>query len=167
MPVLERAAWLSAIVKIRWSSNLSFKPLPICQLINRQFVSKYISTIGVDYGVKGIVLSGEEVKVNFWDLAGSKEYLEVRNEFYKDTQGCLLVSSIILALFWADLLISGVWRFQQEVLRWLGILVEGIEAVSAVRIVITIFDWFSNYFAKVWCQWSYHRRLRKFLRHKV
>ncbi len=56
-----------------------------------QFVSKYISTIGVDYGVKGIVLAGEEVKVNFWDLAGSKEYLEVRNEFYKDSQGCLLV----------------------------------------------------------------------------
>jgi DnaJ family protein C protein 27 len=45
----------------------------------------------VDYGVKGIVLAGEEVKVNFWDLAGSKEYLEVRNEFYKDSQGCLLV----------------------------------------------------------------------------
>lgn len=59
-----------------------------------KFVSKYISTIGVDYGVKGIVLAGEEVKVNFWDLAGSKEYLEVRNEFYKDTQGCLLVFDV-------------------------------------------------------------------------
>ena len=44
--------------------------------------------------MKGIVLAGEEVKVNFWDLAGSKEYLEVRNEFYKDTQGCLMVRSI-------------------------------------------------------------------------
>ena len=54
-------------------------------------MSKYISTIGVDYGVKGIALAGEEVKVNFWDLAGAKEYLEVRNEFYKDAQGCLLV----------------------------------------------------------------------------
>ena len=56
-------------------------------------MSKYISTIGVDYGVKGIALAGEEVKVNFWDLAGSKEYLEVRNEFYKDSQGCLLVGN--------------------------------------------------------------------------
>ncbi len=63
-----------------------------CAIVTHaQFVSKYISTIGVDYGVKGIVLGGEEVKVNFWDLAGSKDYLEVRNEFYKDTQGCLLV----------------------------------------------------------------------------
>ena len=54
-------------------------------------MSKYISTIGVDYGVKGIDLAGEEVKANFWDLSGAKEYLEVRNEFYKDAQGCLLV----------------------------------------------------------------------------
>jgi GTPase SAR1 family protein len=52
----------------------------------------------VDYGVKGIVLAGEEVKVNFWDLAGSKEYLEVRNEFYKDSQGCLLVRNCNLLL---------------------------------------------------------------------
>ena len=57
-------------------------------------MSKYISTIGVDYGVKGIALAGEEVKVNFWDLAGAKEYLEVRNEFYKDSQGCLLVGGL-------------------------------------------------------------------------
>ena len=25
------------------------------------------------------------VKVNFWDVAGDPVYLEVRNEFYKDT----------------------------------------------------------------------------------
>ncbi len=85
-----------------------------------QFVSKYISTIGVDYGVKGIVLAGEEVKVNFWDLAGSKEYLEVRNEFYKDTQGCLLVRiNLILSLpFYLRLnfsLLQGFRCFEQEV----------------------------------------------------
>ena len=28
-----------------------------------------------------------QVKVNFWDLAGGREYFEVRNEFYKDAQG--------------------------------------------------------------------------------
>lgn len=73
--------------------------MPCCRasVTLAQFVSKYISTIGVDYGVKGIVLAGEEVKVNFWDLAGSKEYLEVRNEFYKDSQGCLLVGNWLLS----------------------------------------------------------------------
>uniref|UniRef100_A0A7S3DBW3 Uncharacterized protein n=1 Tax=Palpitomonas bilix TaxID=652834 RepID=A0A7S3DBW3_9EUKA len=53
----------------------------------RRFVSKYITTIGVDFGVKPAEVKGREVKVNFWDLAGPKEYFDVRNEFYKDSQG--------------------------------------------------------------------------------
>jgi GTPase SAR1 family protein len=32
-----------------------------------------------------------KVRVNLWDLAGPPAYLEVRNEFYKDSQGALLV----------------------------------------------------------------------------
>lgn len=56
-----------------------------------RFVSKYIPTIGVDYGVKPVSAEGCDVRVNFWDLSGVAEFFEVRNEFYKDAQGCLLV----------------------------------------------------------------------------
>ena len=52
-----------------------------------QFVSKYVSTIGVDYGVKPVTVRGQTVKVNFWDLSGHPEFLHVRNEFYRDAQG--------------------------------------------------------------------------------
>merc|ERR1712070_1174164 len=31
-----------------------------------QFVTRYISTIGVDYGVKSVQVDGVEAKVNFW-----------------------------------------------------------------------------------------------------
>ncbi|KAF6266267.1 P-loop containing nucleoside triphosphate hydrolase protein [Scenedesmus sp. NREL 46B-D3] len=56
-----------------------------------KFISKYIPTIGVDYGVKPVHFAEHEVRVNLWDLAGPPAYLEVRNEFYKETQGALLV----------------------------------------------------------------------------
>lgn len=59
-----------------------------------KFVSKYISTIGVDFGVKSIVVDNHQVKANFWDLAGAAEYFEVRNEFYRDAQGALLVFDV-------------------------------------------------------------------------
>merc|ERR1712159_183453 len=59
-----------------------------------QFVSRYISTIGVDFGVKSVDVNGVETKVNFWDLAGAPEFFEVRNEFYKDTQGAILVYDV-------------------------------------------------------------------------
>eukprot|EP00636_Phaeomonas_parva_P009638 CAMPEP_0118871640 /NCGR_PEP_ID=MMETSP1163-20130328/14129_1 /TAXON_ID=124430 /ORGANISM="Phaeomonas parva, Strain CCMP2877" /LENGTH=211 /DNA_ID=CAMNT_0006806757 /DNA_START=285 /DNA_END=920 /DNA_ORIENTATION=+ len=56
-----------------------------------RFVSKYISTIGVDYGVKPVQSEGRDLRVNFWDLSGHPEFFEIRNEFYKDSQGALLV----------------------------------------------------------------------------
>ena len=59
-----------------------------------RFVSKYIATIGIDYGVKPVQIEGSEVRVNFWDLSGHPEFFEIRNEFYKDTQGVVLVYDV-------------------------------------------------------------------------
>lgn len=59
-----------------------------------KFVTKYIPTIGVDYGVKPVRLGDYELRVNLWDLAGGSEYYEVRNEFYKDAQGGVLVYDV-------------------------------------------------------------------------
>mgnify|MGYP000533647484 CR=1 FL=1 len=63
----------------------------IKRFCEERFVTKYIATIGVDYGVKPIELDGMDVRVNFWDLSGHQEFFEIRNEFYKDTQGIVLV----------------------------------------------------------------------------
>ena len=59
-----------------------------------RFVSKYIATIGVDYGVKPVKIDGCDVRVNFWDLSGHPEFFDIRNEFYKDAQGCVLVFDV-------------------------------------------------------------------------
>jgi len=40
------------------------------------------------------MVNGTSVRVNFWDLSGKTEYLEIRNEFYKDTQAALLVYDV-------------------------------------------------------------------------
>uniref|UniRef100_K3WMN4 Uncharacterized protein n=1 Tax=Globisporangium ultimum (strain ATCC 200006 / CBS 805.95 / DAOM BR144) TaxID=431595 RepID=K3WMN4_GLOUD len=70
------------------------KSCVIKRFCEEKFVSKYISTIGIDYGVKPVLVQGEEVRVNFWDLSGLPEFLEVRNEFYKDTQGGILMFDV-------------------------------------------------------------------------
>eukprot|EP01113_Clastostelium_recurvatum_P007222 TRINITY_DN13354_c0_g1_i1.p1 TRINITY_DN13354_c0_g1~~TRINITY_DN13354_c0_g1_i1.p1 ORF type:complete len:224 (-),score=35.10 TRINITY_DN13354_c0_g1_i1:194-772(-) len=82
----------------------------IKRFCEERFVEKYVDTIGVDYGVKTVKLNkenlrgytpqvGEEaslfdLKVDFWDLAGNPAFLEVRNEFYRDTHGVLLVFDV-------------------------------------------------------------------------
>mmetsp|Transcript_7563 Transcript_7563/g.18096 ORF Transcript_7563/g.18096 Transcript_7563/m.18096 type:complete len:196 (-) Transcript_7563:314-901(-) len=66
----------------------------IKRFCEQRFVSKYISTIGVDYGVKPHTVDGNTLKMNFWDLSGQPEFFDVRNEFYKDAQGCVLVFDV-------------------------------------------------------------------------
>lgn len=56
-----------------------------------RFIADYISTIGIDYGVKSAHIDGIDLKINFWDVAGDPQFYEVRNEFYKDTLGAILV----------------------------------------------------------------------------
>jgi DnaJ homolog subfamily C member 27 len=68
-----------------------------------RFIPKYICTIGIDYGVKRVLVDGRETRVNFWDLAGGNEFAEIRNEFYKDAQGMLLVFDVTNARSFAQL----------------------------------------------------------------
>ncbi|XP_013413652.1 dnaJ homolog subfamily C member 27-like [Lingula anatina] len=60
----------------------------------KRFVQKYLATIGIDYGVTKVTVKGQEMKVNIFDMAGHPIFYEVRNEFYKDTQGAMLVYDI-------------------------------------------------------------------------
>lgn len=64
-----------------------------------RFVQRYISTIGLDYGVKNVVLQAEggvqvNTKVNFFDFAGSDALRSSRCDFYSFSQGVLLVYDV-------------------------------------------------------------------------
>ncbi len=87
-PVLERIKVISV------GSGGCGKSCLIKRYCEDRFVNKYIATIGVDYGVKPVKINNSEVRVNFWDLSGHPEFFEIRNEFYKDAQGCLLVYDV-------------------------------------------------------------------------
>jgi len=56
-----------------------------------RFVKRYISTIGIDYGVKKLELLGHKVCINFFDLSGNDEYKMIRTEFYKGSSGVIMV----------------------------------------------------------------------------
>jgi DnaJ homolog subfamily C member 27 len=49
-----------------------------------RFVSRYIPTIGVDYGVKKMDIKNFKVHVNFFDLSGEPDYLTISKDFIKD-----------------------------------------------------------------------------------
>lgn len=59
-----------------------------------RFVKRYISTIGIDYGVKKLDLLGQKVLINFFDLSGNDEYKEIRTEFYKQSSGVIMTFDV-------------------------------------------------------------------------
>ncbi|XP_074656441.1 dnaJ homolog subfamily C member 27-like [Tubulanus polymorphus] len=79
---------------ISMGNTESGKSCIIKRYCEKRFVHKYLATIGIDYGVTKVNVKEKEVKVNIFDMAGHPIFYEVRNEFYKDTQGALLVFDV-------------------------------------------------------------------------
>ncbi|KAF4751267.1 DnaJ sub C member 27 [Perkinsus olseni] len=65
-----------------------------------RFIKRYISTIGIDYGVKGVRYTSNSdmnngvMKINLFDMAGHDEFKDIRMEFYDNIQGGLLVYDV-------------------------------------------------------------------------
>ncbi|CEL94090.1 unnamed protein product [Vitrella brassicaformis CCMP3155] len=59
-----------------------------------RFVNRYISTYGIDYGVKEVQIGSHNIKINFWDLSGHDDFYDIRNEFFDHVQGVLLVFDV-------------------------------------------------------------------------
>jgi len=68
-----------------------------------RFVSRYISTIGIDYGVKDVNVLGRQLKVNFFDLAGAEDFADIRKGFYENTCGGVLVFDVTSSASFKDI----------------------------------------------------------------
>jgi len=60
-------------------------------------------TVGADFQVRHYGVNGKEFRVCIWDVSGDPGFLEVRNEFYKDSQGLLLVCDVTSRKSFQDL----------------------------------------------------------------
>ena len=58
------------------------------------FVENYVTTIGVDFRFKTMVVNGKIAKIQIWDTAGQERYRSITSVYYKGAQGCLLVYDI-------------------------------------------------------------------------
>src|SRR5262245_56687443 len=56
------------------------------------FSEKYLSTIGVKIDKKSVVVNGEEISFQVWDLAGDIELKGTARAYIRGTDACLLVA---------------------------------------------------------------------------
>lgn len=60
------------------------------------FRPSYLQTIGADYATKNQVYSddGQSLRLQIWDLAGQQKFSNIREAFYKGTDGVVLVFDV-------------------------------------------------------------------------
>lgn len=56
-----------------------------------EYRDKYISTIGVDFKLRTVVIDEKVVKIQIWDTAGQERFKTITTSYYKSARGILLV----------------------------------------------------------------------------
>uniref|UniRef100_A0A182F7E9 Ras-related protein Rab-35 n=1 Tax=Anopheles albimanus TaxID=7167 RepID=A0A182F7E9_ANOAL len=58
------------------------------------FSGSYITTIGVDFKIRTVLLNGERVKLQIWDTAGQERFRTITNTYYRGTHGVIVVYDV-------------------------------------------------------------------------
>ena len=64
------------------------------RFIQNTFSSNYISTMGIDFYTKDIILDQKKIHLKIWDTAGQERYRSLTRGFFKNGQGILIVYAI-------------------------------------------------------------------------
>jgi small GTP-binding protein len=52
--------------------------------------NSFISTIGVDFKIKNIIVDGKKVKLQIWDTAGQERFRTIANTYYRGANCCII-----------------------------------------------------------------------------
>lgn len=61
------------------------------QFVHEGFDPVYVSTIGVDFRIRTLVMDGLKVKMQIWDTAGQCRFRSITQSYYRGASGILLV----------------------------------------------------------------------------
>ena len=62
------------------------------RFIKNEFKNSYISTIGVEYSSKNLIIDNiNECRLKIWDTCGEERFRSITKQYFKDTQGAILI----------------------------------------------------------------------------
>lgn len=58
------------------------------------FTGSYITTIGIDFKIKNLVVESSKVKLQIWDTAGQERFRTITTAYYRGAMGILVVYDV-------------------------------------------------------------------------
>lgn len=58
------------------------------------FTASFITTIGIDFKIKSILVDESKVKLQIWDTAGQERFRTITTAYYRGAMGILLVYDV-------------------------------------------------------------------------
>ena len=58
------------------------------------FTDHHVSTIGIDFKTKNLIIDNKQIKMQLWDTAGQERFKTLTKNFYKSADGIVLVYDI-------------------------------------------------------------------------
>jgi len=86
------------------------------------FSTNYITTIGVDFKIRTLIVGGERVKLQIWDTAGQERFRTITSTYYRGTHGVIIVYDVTNGESFAN------------VKRWLDEIEQNCETVNKVLV---------------------------------
>ena len=59
-----------------------------------KFTSNYISTVGIDFFTKDVLLDDKKIHIKIWDTAGQERYRSLTQGFFRKAEGIIIVYDI-------------------------------------------------------------------------
>jgi small GTP-binding protein len=59
-----------------------------------KFLSKYVTTIGIDFQIKYLNINKKKIKVQIWDTAGQERYRVVTKNYFNSSNGFVIIYDI-------------------------------------------------------------------------
>jgi Ras-related protein Rab-8A len=66
----------------------------VLRYVDDSFTPSFISTIGIDFKIKTVLIDGKKVKLMIWDTAGQERFRTITTAYYRGAMGLLLVYDI-------------------------------------------------------------------------
>lgn len=68
----------------------------LLRFVDDQFSPSFVSTVGIDFKVKDVVLpsTGDKVKLQIWDTAGQERFRTITNAYYRGAMAIIIVYDV-------------------------------------------------------------------------